>query len=76
MMPEIDFPLPPNLTEEEVIMRINAEVISHLSLALENVETGEDSRRLLDQVFVHSELVAKYSEKLIQSQRIDIRSVK
>ncbi len=76
MMPEIDFPLPPNLTEEEVIMRTNAEVISHLSLALENVETGEDSRRLLDQVFVHSELVAKYSEKLIQSQRIDIRSVK
>ena len=75
-MPEIDFPLPPNLTEEEVIMRTNAEVISHLSLALENVETGEDSRRLLDQVFVHSELVAKYSEKLIQSQRIDIRSVK
>ena len=76
MMPEIDFPLPPNLTEEEVIMRTNAEVISHLSLALENVETGEDSRRLLDQVFVHSDLVAKYSEKLIQSQRIDIRSVK
>tara|TARA_R100000656_G_scaffold111126_2_gene83110 strand:+ start:290 stop:520 length:231 start_codon:yes stop_codon:yes gene_type:complete len=76
MMPEIDFPLPPNLTEEEVIMRTNAEVISHLSLALENVETGEDSRRLLDQVFIHAELIAKYSEKLIQSQRIDIRSVK
>tara|TARA_Y100001951_G_scaffold12501_1_gene7966 strand:- start:159 stop:389 length:231 start_codon:yes stop_codon:yes gene_type:complete len=76
MMPEIDFPLSSNLTEEEVIMRTNAEVISHLSLALENVETGEDSRRLLDQVFTHAELIAKYSEKLIQSQRIDIRSVK
>ena len=63
-------------TEEEVIMKTNAEIISYLSEALSNVETGKDSDLLLSQLQKHSDLLLSYSEKLIQSQRVDIRSVK
>ena len=63
-------------TEEEVIMKTNAEIISYLSEALSNVETGRDSDLLLSQLQKHSDLLLCYSEKLIQSQRVDIRSVK
>ena len=63
-------------TEEEVIMKTNAEIISYISEALGNVETGNDSDLLLTQLQKHSDLLLCYSEKLIQSQRVDIRSVK
>ena len=63
-------------TEEEVIMKSNAEIISYISEALGNVETGKDSDLLLNQLQKHSDLLICYSEKLIQSQRVDIRSVK
>ena len=63
-------------TEEEVIMKTNAEIISYISEALGNVETGKDSDLLLEQLQKHSDLLLCYSEKLIQSQRVDIRSVK
>ena len=63
-------------TEEEVIMKTNAEIISYISEALGNVETGKDSVLLLNQLQKHSDLLICYSEKLIQSQRVDIRSVK
>ena len=35
-------------TEEEVIMKTNAEIISYISEALGNVETGKDSISLYD----------------------------
>ena len=63
-------------TEEEVSMKPNAEIISYISEALGNVETGKDSDLLLNQLQKHSDLLICYSEKLIQSQRVDIRSVK
>mgnify|MGYP003144279853 FL=1 len=63
-------------SEEEVIMKTNAEIISYISEALGNVETGNDSDLLLTQLQKHSDLLLCYSEKLIQSQRVDIRSVK
>jgi len=63
-------------SEEEVIMNTNAEIISYISEALGNVETGNDSDLLLIQLQKHSDLLLCYSEKLIQSQRVDIRSVK
>ena len=63
-------------TEEEVIMKTNSDIISYLSEALSNVETGKDSDLLLSQLQKHSDLLLCYSEKLIQSQRVDIRSVK
>ena len=63
-------------TEEEVIMKTNAEIISYISEALGNVETGKDSDLLLDQLQKHSDLLLCYSEKLIKAQRLDIRAVK
>ena len=63
-------------SEEEVIMKTNSEIISYISEALGNVETGKDSDLLLNQLQKHSDLLICYSEKLIQSQRVDIRSVK
>jgi len=63
-------------SEEEVIMKTNSEIISYISEALGNVETGKDSDLLLSQLQKHSDLLLCYSEKLIQSQRVDIRSVK
>ena len=63
-------------SEEEVIMKTNSEIISYISEALGNVETGKDSDLLLSQLQKHSDLLLCYSEKLIQSQRLDIRSVK
>jgi hypothetical protein len=66
----------PQQTEEEVIMRTNSEIISYIAEALGNVETGDDSDLLLTQLQKHSDLLLRYSEKLIQSQRVDIRSVK
>ena len=63
-------------SEEEVIMKTNSEIINYLSEALSNVETGKDSDLLLSQLQKHSDLLLCYSEKLIQSQRVDIRSVK
>ena len=63
-------------SEEEVIMKTNSEIISYISEALGNVETGKDSDLLLSQLQKHSDLLICYSEKLIQSQRVDIRSVK
>ena len=63
-------------TEEEVIMKTNSDIISYLSEALSNVETGKDSDLLLSQLQKHSDLLLCSSEKLIQSQRVDIRAVK
>ena len=63
-------------SEEEVIMKTNSEIINYLSEALSNVETGKDSDLLLSQLQKHSDLLLCYSEKLIQSQRVDIRAVK
>ena len=63
-------------SEEEVIMKTNSEIINYLSEALSNVETGKDSDLLLSQLQTHSDLLLCYSEKLIQSQRVDIRAVK
>ena len=64
------------LSEEEVIMRTNAEIICHLANALGNVETGPDSVQITEQLLNHAKVIQKYSEKLIQSQRIDISLVK
>ena len=63
-------------SEEEVIMKTNSKIINYLSEALSNVETGKDSDLLLSQLQKHSDLLLCYSEKLIQSQRVDIRAVK
>ena len=71
----IPIPIPPP-TEEEVIMKTNADIISYLALALDNVDTGEGTDLLLNTLRQHSDLLLRYSEKLIQSQRVDIRAVK
>jgi hypothetical protein len=71
----IPIPIPPP-TEEEVIMKTNADIISYLSLALGNVDTGEGADLILNTLRQHSDLLLRYSEKLIQSQRVDIRAVK
>ena len=62
-------------SEEEVIMKTNSEIISYLAEALGNVETGKDSELILGQLLKHSNLIHCYSEKLIQSQRLTIKSV-
>ena len=74
-MIDTDFPFI-HTSEEEVIMRPNSDVISSLADALANVETGGDSKILLGHIRKHANLVLTYSEKLIQSKRMDIRSVK
>ena len=71
----IPIPIPPP-TEEEVIMKTNADIISYLSLALGNVDAGEGADLILNTLRQHSDLLLRYSEKLIQSQRVDIRAVK
>tara|TARA_R100001530_G_C4185258_1_gene120554 strand:- start:91 stop:318 length:228 start_codon:yes stop_codon:yes gene_type:complete len=63
-------------TEEEVIMKTSADIISYICEALGNAGPGQDSGPLLTQLQKHSDLLLLYSEKLIQSQRVDIRSVK
>ena len=63
-------------TEEEVIMTTNAEIVCHLANALGNVETGPESERITEQLLNHAKVIQKYSEKLIQAQRIDISLVK
>ena len=74
-MTDLDFPSF-QTSEEELIMRTNSDVISSLADALANVETGSDSAVLLEHIRKHADLVLAYSEKLIQSKRMDIRSVK
>ena len=74
-MTDMDFPFI-STSEEEVIMKTNSDVISALADALANVETGNDSKILLGHIQKHADLVLAYSEKLIQSKRMDIRSVK
>ena len=64
------------ISEEEVIMRTNSEIICHLAHALGNVETGPDSVQITEQLLNHAKVIQKYSEKLIQAQRIDISLVK
>ena len=73
-MSDMDFPFIP-ISEEEVIMKTNSEVISSLADALANVETGKDSEILLGHIQKHADLVLAYSEKLIQAKRMDIRAV-
>ena len=69
-----------NILSFKILVDSKGNLMTELSrLPLEDVHkvfAGEDSRRFLDEVVVHAELISKYSEKLIQSQRIDIRSVK
>lgn len=69
------FPTDIRPTEEEVIMKTNAHIINSLSEALGNVESGDDANLLLEQLQKHSNLLISYSEKLIQSQRLNIKAV-
>ncbi len=69
------FPTDIRPTEEEVIMKTNAHIIRSLSEALGNVESGDDANLLLEQLQKHSDLLISYSEKLIQSQRLNIKAV-
>ena len=65
-------------TEEEVIMQTNSNIVASLSDALGNIE-GDRNKEvwlILDQIRKHADLILDYSGKLIQSQRVDIRSVK
>ena len=71
-----DLDLPFFTSEEEIIMKANSDVVSSLSDALGNVETGPDSAKLLEQIHKHTELILEYSEKLIKASRKGIRSVK
>ena len=66
------------VTEEEVIMETNSNIVRALSEALGNVEADREKEIwiILDQIRKHADLVLKCSEKLIQSQRVDIRSIK
>jgi len=73
-MPDFEFPFSV-MSEEEVIMKTNSDVISSLSEALENVETGKDSEILLNHIQKHASLILAYSEKLIQAKRMDIKAV-
>ena len=64
-------------TEEEVIMATNSDVVSSLSDALGNVDAEHEKEiwLILDQIRKHADLILEYSKKLIQSQRVDIRSI-
>ena len=75
-MSDSEFPYATTSRDEEIIMRTSSEIIASLAEALANVETGEDSKLLLEHMTRHSDLVVRYSEKLIQCKRLDIRSVK
>jgi len=74
-MPDFEFPFSV-MSEEEVIMKTNSDVITSLADALANVETGEDSGILLAHIQKHADLVLAYSEKLIQAKRMDIKAVR
>ena len=65
-------------TEEEVIMETNSNIVRSLSKALANLEADREKEiwLILEQIRKHADLILKYSEKLIQSQRVDIRSIK
>ena len=73
-MPDFDFPFSV-MSQEEGIMKTNSDVISSLSEALANVETGKDSEILLGHIRRHADLVLGFSEKLIQAKRMDIKAV-
>ena len=73
-MADFDFPFSV-MSQEEVIMKTNSDVISSLAEALANVETGKDSEMLLSNIKKHAGLVLAYSEKLIQAKRMDIKAV-
>ena len=73
-MPDFDFPFSV-MSQEEVIMKTNSDVISSLADALANVETEKDSEMLLSHIQKHASLVLTYSEKLIQAKRMDIKAV-
>ena len=73
-MTDFDFPFSV-MSQEEVIMKTNSDVISSLAEALANVETGKDSEMLLSNIQKHAGLVLAYSEKLIQAKRMDIKAV-
>ena len=63
------------ISDEEIIMRVNSEIIGSLASGLINVETGKDSQVLIKLIEEHSKLVLGFSEKLIKYKRMDIRSV-
>ena len=68
----------PMATEEEVIMQTNCNIVASLGEALGNIESDRDKEvgLILDQIRKHADLILEYSGKLIQSQRVDIRSIK
>lgn len=72
-MTDVDFPF--QISNDEIIMRANTEIISSLAEGLINVETGKDSQVIIKLIEEHSRLVLDFSEKLIKSKRMDIRSV-
>ena len=73
-MADFDFPFSV-MSQEEVIMKTNSDVISSLAEALANVETGKDSEMLLSNIQKQAGLVLAYSEKLIQAKRMEIKAV-
>ena len=73
-MPDFEFPFSV-MSEEEVIMKTNSDVISSLAEALANVETGKDSAMLLGHIQKHADLILTYSEKLILAKRLAIKAV-
>ena len=73
-MPDFEFPFPV-VSEEEVIMKTNSDIISSLADALANVETGKDSEILLNHIQKHADLILTYSEKLILAKRLAIKAV-
>ena len=73
-MTDFDFPFSV-MSQEEVIMKTNSDVISSLTDALANVETGKDSKILLDHIQKHADLILTYSEKLILAKRLAIKAV-
>jgi len=66
------------VTEEEVIMETNRDVVRSLSQALSHLDADQEKETwlILDHLRKHADLILNYSEKLIQSQRVDIRSIK
>ena len=72
-MSDVDFQF--QVSDDEIIMRVNSEIIGSLASGLINVETGKDSQVLIKLIEEHSKLVLGFSEKLIKSKRMDIRAV-
>ena len=73
-MTDFDFPFS-IMSQEEVIMKTNSDIISSLADALANVESGKDSEMLLNHIQKPASLVLTYSEKFIQAKRLDIKAV-